>query len=87
MKKGLIILDIPENCSECPLQYEDYENQHWCNQTNDIISDINSKPDWCPIKSIPEKIEFKTRHDTNSEHYAKGWNKCIEEILEGVEDE
>lgn len=51
---------------------------------NDIM--MKRKPDWCPLREVPQK---QTVHCTDTAHhrFAKdGWNHCIDTILkEGAE--
>lgn len=70
MAKGYIIVDIPEGCDDCQLcTYEGDVNSHmgfFCDGTLDngfgftkIPDDIvynGLKPDWCPIKELPEEL-------------------------------
>lgn len=58
MKKGMIVVDIPENCAKCDLYQED-SGDYYCFITNNEIEKQESnqkKPVWCPIKPLPEKI-------------------------------
>ena len=34
------------------------------------------KPDWCPIKPIPEKMQSE-----GISIYAIAWNECLDEII------
>lgn len=58
MAKGIIVVDMPERCDDCPLEaynetfYGD-ELNHWCpfeykGYTDDVRG--NRRADWCPIK-------------------------------------
>ena len=48
------------------------------------------KPDWCPLKTLPEKKEYV---DPTSSAKAKkniiavGWNTCINMIVKGDSDD
>lgn len=52
---------------------------------NDIM--MKSKPDWCPIKPMPDKAEVSDcdelcdTDDWYDSGYADGYNACIDEIL------
>ena len=41
----------------------------------------NNKPEWCPLKELPEKQE-----DLPTNIYREGWNACIDKILKGSEE-
>lgn len=60
-----------------------------CGKTN-RKSDI--KPDWCPLRSVPEKMEVCGRYpqpDGIVPSYKIGWNECVDKILKigEVQDE
>ena len=89
MTKGIIVVNIPEKCEECPCYVEGYVNGSSygdsCKFTGERLSNytlsnhINEKH--CPIKPMPEKIEYKTRVGILQEYEALGFNTCIDEIL------
>ena len=79
MAKGIIIIDIPENCGECPCYMETEMYGYWCGITDEEIYNKNKRD--CPIKPMPEKIEYKTRVGILQEYEALGFNTCIDEIL------
>ena len=108
MSKGIIVLDMPECCVtpecrvKCPLAW----NAQFCskfspkglNTTNGEWEEIYAKgirPDWCPIKPLPEKLpEYElvsyTDGDGNISKRTKlnpencGWNACIDYMLGGT---
>lgn len=59
MTKGIIILDdIPVICAECNLATVTQNREYLrCESKNRII--YSAKPDWCPIKSLSEKVEMQ----------------------------
>lgn len=84
MAKGIIVLDeIPEKCNQCnfwfakatvPVEYRCMGLQREITE-NELTK---KKPDWCPIKQMPEKIEvLKYPH---SMKFSRGWNACLDEI-------
>lgn len=86
--KGIIVLDVPEECRKCPFQEVSEENHMWCLVSNlddcsrihKMIPDEYSKPDWCPIKKIPERIDEHNTHYDSDYYRAEGWNACLDEI-------
>lgn len=91
--KSILVTDTPKNCTECPLEIEicDTEgktllNANICRGCG--YRNMNSvvKPDWCPLKDLPEKRPEP--HFTGETAYSlgidKGWNNCIDNILKGV---
>lgn len=79
--KAILVIDMPDICFQCPfcksrdilLSYD-----YFC-VINDEEVDKYRKPDWCPLKPLPDK-----RNEIMAEDYinyvAYGWNCCINEI-------
>lgn len=100
MAKGIILLeDIPRSCVECPMCYHatdmsigkfQYERLYRCGlEPEDVeqvyLEDIcHKKPDWCPIKELPIRLEEincpHSMSDYQRKGFSRGWNACIEEI-------
>lgn len=104
--KGIIVVDIPECCVtpdgrvKCPLAW----NTQYCSQfspkgldmTNgewEEIYEKGIKPDWCPIKPLPEKlpehepVAYKDSDDNWINRMKRlpehcGWNACLDVLLE-----
>lgn len=58
MNKAILVIDIPECCSECPLCIADeYNTSHECCMKYKGYVDAKSKPTWCPLKPLPTKCE------------------------------
>ena len=81
MNKGIVVVDVPENCYDCEYTFnkESCELTNWLDVKQYISTD--TKPDWCPIIPLPEKIHYQSRHSIDDEQFASGWNACIDEIL------
>lgn len=81
MSKGIIVVDMPERCLECELMCTDQHGDDFCFIIgfDELVED--DKPDWCPIRPLPEKIQHKSRQGLLQEQVALGWNLCIDEIL------
>lgn len=50
------------------------------------IEDLSAKPDWCPLKPLPEKITRVAVTDHWNSIKA-GWNNCIDAITGGNADD
>ena len=93
MSKGMILLDdIPECCAtpdgmvKCPMAWNtqfcsrfspkglDMTNGEW-----EEIYMLGIKPDWCPIRPIPERAYHEDYWDNG--RYDKGWNDCLAELM------
>lgn len=99
MSKSVLVIDTPENCSDCQFCYELDEGVEACCSISDDDEDTSlmkkidceygycqGKPDWCPLKPLLEKKEYV---DPTSSAKAKkniiavGWNACINTIVKG----
>ena len=92
MSKSVLVIDTPEDCHSCYLRGFTL-NLQYCRakQGSAIIVDTSVKPDWCPLKPLPEKMKLTGNY--NGEYsktggktlgYKVGWNACINEITGGV---
>ena len=81
MSKGIIAVDIPENCRDC--KYFGFV----CKITGERCNRYNQdkRPVWCPIRSIPEKKDIignlKDQEESKRDLVRAGWNMCIDELL------
>lgn len=95
MSKSVLVMDTPESCRSCYLRGFTL-NLQYCKAKLGIVAikDTSVKPDWCPLKPLPEKMKvtgiyngeyFKAGGKPPS--YKIGWNKCIDEITGGEADD
>lgn len=95
MSKSALVTDTPKNCYDCPFGTEycgDSEYEGCCELAECLDSDMRliteehydyeseSRPDWCPLKLLPEKDTKNHFPDEFEDGYAAGWNGCIDEI-------
>ena len=79
MAKGIIVVDdIPVICAECDFAHLTQNKQYFhCDAKNKTV--YNAKPDWCPIRLLPERAHHEDYCDNG--RYDKGWNDCLNEVL------
>lgn len=102
MSRSVLVIDTPENCYDCPfgtafcsaLEYEGLCELADCLGCDEILiteehydCESKSRPDWCPLKPLPEKDTKKHFPDEFECGYAAGWNSCIDEIKGGSSDD
>lgn len=95
MAKAILIMDMPERCDKCLLllKIPQKDGLALClaRPTNGQ-EEYNPKrekswrPDWCPLRELPEKKETFTTLECHSngqltEGMKAGWNACLDEIL------
>lgn len=88
MAKGIIVMDVPENCRKCGFR----NCSGYCHVAHKdvyLFGLREEKPDWCPIQPMPEKKpltgEASSPRDVLEEVLRAGYNTCIDEILEGAD--
>lgn len=87
MNKSVLVIDTPETCLDCMLCFElDEGTKAFClvmddendkNLCRDIQCDggyCQSKPDWCPLKKVPEEEHNEYCFDEYCDGYDDGWN-------------
>lgn len=90
MSKSVLLIDTPENCLDCQFCYELDEGVEACCSISDddkdtsLMKKINyeygycqGKPDWCPLKELPNKKNWGEIFNGN----VKCWNDCLKEII------
>lgn len=99
--KAVLVIDMPNRCSECPLCSKD---ENYC---GDIVSaecqmqykgylTLNEmeKPTWCPLKLLPRRMsmrddaEFYLGYMNGKTKYLgfnEGYNACLEDITGDTE--
>lgn len=88
--KGIIVLDkIPQTCQHIRGNEEDgcpFGGMSCQICDTDVMKHTihGTKPDWCPIKEIPERLEeLKQPHSINDyqrKGFSKGFNACLDKI-------
>lgn len=90
MAKAILIMDMPEDCNDCYAMYVSL-SERFCRATEENLSAKAERPDWCPLRELPERMEICGTY--NAEYYAKGglmpsyklgWNKCLDAIEGGA---
>lgn len=100
MGKMIFVINDPVFCSNCPLaksrkhnitkeerwycgiRHQGQYSFEWIYEPIDMDSEI--KPDWCPLKELPEKYEIdrsKCSDPFYEFEFEYGYNKCVDEIL------
>lgn len=93
MAKAVLVMDMPESCDMCdfaddtqPPRYG--ERTLYCNAPgigDDVTDYIACRPDWCPLRELPEKKEELPNENYEfgslGKAFTSGWNACLDEIL------
>lgn len=86
MSKSVLVIDTPKYCALCVLRSGVLHP--FCRVNNRDITDLSIRPDWCPLKPLPEKMIIpRGARNTDGLEYASGYNTCINEIKGGEVDD
>lgn len=82
MSKAVLVMDMPEQvCQKCTLCYETEDDEYLCCAVGKLVPD-GEKPDWCPLRELPEKMPDLEHGYENVEKsiIRTGWNACLNAI-------
>lgn len=81
MSKAVLVMDMPENCTECPLLNgadECIMQDEDANFNADTLDELKAG---CPLRGLPEK-QGNSKYQND---YEKGWNACIDMCIDMLE--
>lgn len=85
MSKSVLVINTPKYCALCVLRSG--VSHPFCRVNNRDITDLSIRPEWCPLKPLPEKKEYIVPIDnieSQKDIIAVGWNACIDAITKEV---
>lgn len=86
MSESVLVINTPKYCALCVLRSGVLHP--FCRVNNRDITDLSIRPDWCPLKPLPEKMIIpRGVRNTDGLEYASGYNTCINEIKGGEVDD
>lgn len=88
MAKAVLVMDMPECCADCYCGYFERDTKELnlvCGATGEDANNVG-KPDWCPLRELPEKKETVHPQECYDNSYwtdemKAGFNACLDEIL------
>ena len=88
MAKAVSVMDMPECCADCPCSFFERDNPILnliCGVTQEDAYNVG-KPDWCPLRELPEKKERRIG-EHGERMFRAGFNACLNEIMrQGMSD-
>ena len=84
MNKSVLVIYTPKYCALCVLRSG--VHHPFCRVNNRDITDLSIRPDWRPLKPLPERKEYIVPIDnveSQKDIIAVGWNACINAITGG----
>lgn len=91
MAKAILVMNMPESCFGCNFMYCDEESDTETCQAMETARDIDlieDRPDWCPLRELPEKKETTYPQACYENSYwtdemKAGFNICLNEMMGG----
>ena len=89
MSKAILIMDMPESCDMCDFVDDEQpprygEKTLYCGipgMGEDVTDYIACRPEFCPLRELPEKEHNNNGYDEYSDGYDAGLNACLNKIL------
>lgn len=78
-EKSVLVINTPKNCKECDCHL-------WLvcvpadEDIDEYIDASKTKPDWCPLRPLPEPKDIGYPNDDYDVGFADGWDACLKEI-------
>lgn len=83
MSKAVLVMDMPESCPDCRFFESDWRECYAISKryNRDIMTE-EAKPNWCPLRELPEKMPDLEHGYENVEKsiIRTGWNACLNAI-------
>lgn len=80
MAKAVLFMDMPESCDMCDLCYTlPFGNKICCIKLKGVPR--QKRPDFCPLREMPEKKEINYYMNSKEKGVVEGWNACLDKIL------
>lgn len=82
VKAVLIMDDMPECCADCCCGYFERDSKELnliCGATGEDANNVG-KPDWCPLRELPEKKETNYYMNNKEKGIVEGWNACLDAV-------
>ena len=90
MSKSVLVIDTPGSCMGCNFFICDGDTNMDSCMARETAKSVDlekyDKPDWCPLKPLPEKITGVASTD-HWKSIKEGWNGCINKITGGDFDD
>lgn len=92
MAKAVLVMDMPDSCDVCDY-VDDTQPPRYGERTlycmapgigEDVTDYVACRPDFCPLRELPERETEMTDADDLGKDYVRGtmdgWNACLDEI-------
>lgn len=86
MTKAVLVMDeMPEDCTMCKF-WNSKDDECYATGVEELsLNSEEAKPDWCPLRELPEKKEELSVEEYEfgglGKAFVSGWNAYLDEIL------
>lgn len=80
MSKAILVIDMPDSCDVCKFCYYTMGETPVCSLEN-LVAEPQDRPNWCPLKRLPEKQTYYLGISDENAGWVDGWNDCLDCIL------
>lgn len=89
MAKAVLVMDMPDSCDVCDY-VDDTQPPRYGERTlycmapgigEDVTDYVACRPDFCPLRELPEKKEINYYMNSKEKGVVEGWNACLDKIL------
>lgn len=92
MAKAILVMDMPYDCTMCKFWNAEDDECYATGSEELSLGDFEkTKPDWCPLRELPEKKDTLTTLECHSngkwtEGMKAGYNACLDEIVKNCKN-
>lgn len=92
MPKAILVMDMPYDCTMCKFWNAEDDECYATGSEELSLGDFEkTKPDWCPLRELPEKKDTLTTLECHSngkwtEGMKAGYNACLDEIVKNCKN-
>lgn len=81
MAKAVLVMDMPDDCTMCKFWNTDDDECYATGSEELSLGDCEkTKPDWCPLRELPEKKE-RGVGEHGERMFRAGFDACLDKIL------
>ena len=81
MAKAVLVMDMPDDCTMCKFWNTDDDERYATGSEELSLGDCEkTKPDWCPLRELPEKKE-RGVGEHGERMFRAGFDACLDKIL------
>ena len=87
MTKAVLVMDeMPEDCTMCKF-WNSKDDECYATGVEELsLNSEEAKPDWCPLRELPEKKTGNSYMNSKETGIVEGWNAFLDAIEGGAHE-